>query len=118
MQTYLFFSFALLACSAHDPQNVPNLFNLPGMLANNRSDIHLVDGDIAVPVHMDRTAYTASPRWPNGIVPVEIDDAFTNEQRNVIIGAMTDISQSTNDCIRFVWRNNNPVWLRIHSGQG
>ena len=101
-----------------DPKNVPNLFNLPGMLANNRSDIALMEGDIALPKHTDRTAYIQSPKWPNGIVPVEFDGAFTEEQKNVIIGAMTTISQSTNDCIRFVWRNNNPAWLRIHSGQG
>ncbi|CAF0768045.1 unnamed protein product [Adineta ricciae] len=101
-----------------DPKNVPNLFNLPGMLVNNRSDIVLMEGDIALSKHTDRTAYIQSPKWPNGIVPIEFDGAFTEEQKNVIIGAMTTISQNTNDCIRFVWRNNNPAWLRIHSGQG
>ncbi|CAF3890134.1 unnamed protein product [Adineta steineri] len=99
-------------------ENVPNLFNLPGMLANNRSDITLLEGDIALPVHDSRTAYTPAPRWPNGIVPIEFDGSFTADQQNIIIGAMSTISQNTNDCIRFVWRSNNPTWLRIHSGQG
>ncbi|CAF3721759.1 unnamed protein product [Adineta steineri] len=101
-----------------DPKNVPNLFNLPGMLANNRSDIQLIEGDVAVPVHTGRTVYTPSPKWPSGIVPFEFDGPFTDEQKNIIIGAMTTISQNTNNCIRFVSRANNPVWLRIHSGQG
>lgn len=112
-----------LSCNANviptqDPKNVPNLFNLPGMLANNRTDIKLMEGDIAIPVNDGRTAYIQAPKWPNGIVPIEFDGAFTNDQRNIIIGAMTTISQNTNDCIRFVWRNNNPAWIRIHSGQG
>ncbi|CAF0776687.1 unnamed protein product [Adineta ricciae] len=101
-----------------DRENVPNLFNLPGISANNRTDIEIVEGDIAFPAHADRTAFIQAPKWPNGIVPIEFDGAFTNDQKNVIIGAMTTISQNTNDCIRFVWRNNNPAWLRIHSGQG
>lgn len=102
----------------NDPENVPNLFNLPGMLANNRTDIELVEGDIAIPVQNGRTAYTAAPRWPGGVVPIEFDGVFNNDQRNLIIGAMSTISQVTNNCIRFVWRDNNPAWLRIISGQG
>lgn len=101
-----------------DPENVPNLFNLPGMLENNRTDIELVEGDIAIPINSGRTAYTGAPKWPNGIVPIEFDGVFNNDQRNLIIGAMSTISQVTNNCIRFVWRDNNPAWLRIHSGQG
>jgi hypothetical protein len=113
----------LLSCTANvireqDPKNVPNIFNLPGILANNRTDIRLIEGDIAIPVTNDRTVYTPAPRWPNGIVPVDIDGIFSNDQRNIIIGAMTTISQATNDCIRFVYRNNNPAWIRIFSGQG
>ncbi|CAF1585166.1 unnamed protein product [Rotaria magnacalcarata] len=113
-----------LACQANvipikDADNIPNLFNLPGIHANNRTDIELIEGDIAMPVNNGRTAYIQAPRWPNGVVPVEFDGVFTNNQRNVIIGAMTTISQNTNDCIRFVWRDtSHPVWLRIHSGQG
>lgn len=113
-----------LSCEANvipvqDPNNVPNLFNLPGILANNRTDIELVEGDIAMPVINGRTAYISAPKWPNGMVPVEFDGVFSNDQKNVIIGAMTTISQNTNDCIRFVWRNaNTPAWLRIHSGSG
>ena len=113
----------LLGCRANaipvvDPENVPNLFNLPGMLTNNRSDIQLVEGDIAMPAGQARTAYTQSPKWPNGIVPIEFDGAFSTAQRNIIIGAMTTISQATNDCIQFVWRMANTPWIRIYPGQG
>jgi hypothetical protein len=121
---HIFLNLFLLSCTANvipeqDPKNVPNLFNLPGMLANNRTDIQLIEGDIAMPINnTSRTVYTPAPRWPNGIVPIEFDGIFSNDQRNIIIGAMTAISQATNDCIRFVYRNNNPSWIRIFSGQG
>lgn len=116
-------SVLLFTCTANvipeqDTPSVPNLFNLPGMLENNRTDIQLVEGDIALPANGIRTAYTQAPRWPNGIVPIEFDGVFNNDQKNLIIGAMSTISQQTNDCIRFVWRDNNPSWVRIHSGQG
>ncbi|CAF1440048.1 unnamed protein product [Rotaria sordida] len=31
---------------------------------------------------------------------------------------MATITSSTNNCIKFVPRGSNPVWLRIHPGQG
>jgi hypothetical protein len=120
----LLLSLFFFSCKANvipsqdDPENAPNLFNLPGMSANTRTDIQLIEGDIAIPLNNSRTAYIQAPRWPNGIVPIEFDGVFSNDQRNVIIGAMTTISQNTNDCIRFVYRNNNPAWIRIFSGQG
>jgi hypothetical protein len=98
--------------------NVPNLFNLPDMLENNRTDLVLVEGDIALPLESSRTAFIQAPRWPNGIVPFEIDGIFSNNQINTIVSAMNTISQETGNCIRFVARGNNPAWLRIHSGQG
>jgi hypothetical protein len=71
-----------------------------------------------MPVNSSRTAYIAAPRWPNGVVPIEFDGVFNNDQRNVIIGAMSTISQNTNNCIRFVWRNSDAAYVRIISGQG
>jgi hypothetical protein len=114
----------LFSCKANvlpeqNSENVPNLFNLPGMSANNRTDIVLVEGDIAILATDSRTAYTPAPRWPNGVVPIEFDGVFNNDQRNVVLGAMTTISQNTNNCIRFVWRDNShAAWVKIISGQG
>lgn len=113
----------LLSCAAnvipaHDPNNVPNLFNLPGMLANNRTDIQLIEGDIAIPVTSGRTAFIQAPKWTNNIVPIVIDGPFSNDQKNIINSAMATISRITNDCIKFVYRTNQPAWIRIFSGQG
>lgn len=100
--------------------NAPNLFNIPGLSKNNRSDIRLVEGDIVVPIKTDQNAYYRSPKWPNDIVPVpvEFDSSYSDDDKNTIINAMLAISQATDNCIQFVWRDNNPYWLRIHPGQG
>jgi hypothetical protein len=115
-------SLFLLSCWANvipeqDPTNVPNLFNLPGILANNRTDINFIEGDIAIPANLDRTAFTQAPRWDHGIVPYDLE-GFNHQESFIIWGAMNKITEVTNGCIRFVWRENHPVWLRIHSGHG
>ncbi|CAF1665210.1 unnamed protein product [Adineta ricciae] len=95
-----------------------NPFGLPGISENTRKDIIIVDGDVASPVGQPRTLFKSTQRWPRGIVPVELDNAYSNNQKNIIITAMSKISEATNNCIRFVWRGNNPYWLRIHPGNG
>jgi hypothetical protein len=120
---YIFVALYLLPCNAnpvpnHGPENVPILFNLPGMLKNNQTKVKIVRGDIAVPAGTSRTAYTAAPKWPGGVVSYEFDGAFTAAQRNTIIGAMNTITQNTGNCIRFTNRNGNNPYLRIISAQG
>ena len=120
---YIFVALYLLPCNAnpvlnHDPKNVPNLFNLPGMLENNRTDINIIQGDIAIRVGASRTAFTAAPRWPGGVVPYEFDGVFTSAQRNMIIGAMNAITYNTGNCIRFTKRARHNPYVRIISGQG
>jgi hypothetical protein len=114
----------LLICTgAHvlreiEPSNAPNLFNLPNIRANNRTDLKIIQGDIAVPTNVGRTAYIASARWPSGIIPYVFDSGFTTSQQNIIIGAMNTIMQETNNCIRFVRRSIELNWVRIFSGSG
>ena len=118
----LLLSFFWLLCSAsvipgEDLQNVPNLFNLPGMMANDRTDIELVEGDIAIPVTNGRNAFIQAPKWPNNIVPYVIDGVFSATQKTIITGAMNTISQATNNWIKFVGHTNQPHWIRIFAGR-
>jgi hypothetical protein len=108
---------------AHNEQAAPivtetNPFGLPGISANTRKDIVIVDGDVAAPVKQSRTLFKRSQKWPHGIVPVEIDDSYSTDQKNIIINAMIKIMEATQNCIRFVWRGSNPYWLRIHPESG
>jgi hypothetical protein len=94
----------------------PNLFNLPGLSENNRKDIQLLEGDIAV--SRDRNAYQVSGKWSYGIVPYEFSSGYTAQQQNTIKAAMAAITSGSNNCIKFVPRGSYPVWLRIYPGQG
>lgn len=50
-------------------------------------------------------------RWPDGIVPFEILDGFSNSERNVIIDAMNHISSRTNVCFRK--RTNESSYIKF-----
>ncbi|CAF1072930.1 unnamed protein product [Rotaria sordida] len=97
---------------------VPNLFNLPNISKNNRTDINLVEGDIAIPADKNRIAFTQHGPWPNGIVPYELHGYFSASHKTMITNGMKKISELTNNCIRFVDRGSNRVWLNIYPGQG
>ncbi|CAF1378570.1 unnamed protein product [Rotaria magnacalcarata] len=120
----LFLCLIFLSCKAYaipleDSGDAPNLFGLEGLSENNAIGANFIEGDIAVPLQTGRAAYIRSPKWPNGIVPFDIHSLYTNDQKSVIRGAMSEIMKSTNNCIRFVERNSStPVWLRIFPGQG
>ncbi|CAF1378535.1 unnamed protein product [Rotaria magnacalcarata] len=120
----LYLCLIFLSCKAYaiplkDSGDTINLFGLEGLSENNATGATFIEGDIAVPLKNGRTAYIRSPKWPNGVVPIDFDSSYSTAQKNIIIGAMTEIMTNTNNCIRFVWRTTNtPVWLRIHPGQG
>ncbi|CAF1523424.1 unnamed protein product [Rotaria sp. Silwood1] len=99
-----------------EPLGAPNLFNLPNLSENKRKDIHLLEGDIAM--SRGRNAFQLSGKWSGGIVPYEFSSGYTTVQQNTIKAAMATISSATNNCIKFVPRGSNPVWLRIYPGQG
>jgi len=99
-----------------EEMGVANLFNLPDLSENNRKDIQLLEGDIAV--SRNRNAYQLSGKWSGGIVPYEFSSGYTAQQQNTIKAAMATITSSTNNCIKFVPRGSYPVWLRIYPGQG
>jgi hypothetical protein len=102
-----------------DPDNVPNQFNLPGMQQFNEPGLKLVEGDIAAPKAAGRNAYIQSPKWPNGIVPYEISNQYTGEERKVITDALATISGATNNCIRFVSRDSStPTWVSVFPSSG
>ncbi|CAF3682864.1 unnamed protein product [Rotaria socialis] len=113
-----------LSCEAHvirskDSADASNVFGLTGLAKNNATDATFMQGDIAMPKQDGRTAFIRSSKWPDGTVPVEFDSSYSTAQKNIIIGAMSEITKNTNNCIRFVWRTtNHPVWLRIFPGQG
>ncbi|CAF4394367.1 unnamed protein product, partial [Rotaria magnacalcarata] len=113
-----------LSCEAHvirsrDSADSSNVFGLTGLSKNNATDATFMQGDIAIPKQDGRTAFIRSPKWPNGVVPVEFHSSYTTAQKDIIISAMTEIMKNTRDCIRFVWRTaSHPVWLRIFPGQG
>jgi hypothetical protein len=93
-------------------------FGSPSISINAGKNIKIVDGDIAQPSGQSRTILKQSQNWPHGIVPVEFDNSYSNDQKNIIISGMMQIMEATNNCIRFVWRDNNPYWIRIHPGSG
>jgi hypothetical protein len=97
----------------------PNIFGLAGLSENERTDIVLVEGDIAMPVKShERNAFIQKPKWAGGVVPYELDRAYTAAEQNTIRAAMSAISSATGNCIKFVARGNNAAWLRIFPGQG
>lgn len=120
----LILCLTFLSCEAHVirlvvSKNASNVFGLTGLSENNATDATFMQGDIAIPKQDGRTAFTRSPKWPNGVVPVEFHSSYTTEQKNTIIGAMSEIMKNMNNCIRFVWRTaDHPVWIRIFPGQG
>ncbi|XP_055341737.1 uncharacterized protein LOC129590498 isoform X2 [Paramacrobiotus metropolitanus] len=60
----------------------------------------------------DNVLNSERSRWPNGIVPFQLESAL-RVNRSLIHAAMAIISQKTSECIRFVPRSNEPVFLRI-----
>ena len=115
----IFLSCGANAIPLEDSQDVSNQFGLAGLSENNATGAIFIEGDIAVPLKNGRTAYVRSPKWPNGIVPIEFHSSFSTEQKNTIIGAMSEIMKDMNNCIRYVWRTaDHPVWIRIFPGQG
>ncbi|CAF3829633.1 unnamed protein product [Rotaria sp. Silwood1] len=122
-------SFLVLLCNAnviHRNQETiqtpatgaPNLFNLPNLSKNTRTDINLVEGDIAIPADKNRIAFTEFGPWPGGVVPYTLHNYFSAGHRTMITDAMRKISELTNNCIRFVDRGSNRAWLNIHPGEG
>jgi hypothetical protein len=93
-------------------------FGSPSISINAGKNIKIVDGDIAQPSGQSRTILKQSQNWPHGIVPVEFDNSYSNDQKNIILSGMIQIMEATNNCIRFVSRGNNPYWIRIHPGSG
>ncbi|CAF1137664.1 unnamed protein product [Didymodactylos carnosus] len=83
-------------------------------------NVKLVEGDIAVPSTSEmRNMVLSARKWPGGVIPIEFEPGwYTQDEQNKIINAMLKISEQTNDCIKFVWRENNPTWLRIFPGTG
>jgi hypothetical protein len=53
-------------------------------------------------------------RWPNGIVPFEIDPNLTNQQR--VTNAIAHWERNTR--LRFVQRTNQANWIRFRPGDG
>jgi hypothetical protein len=102
-----------------DPDNMPNPFNALGIHQFDVPGHKLVEGDISVPIKAGRNAYIKVDKWPKGIVPYEIDAVFTTENNQMIIEALSAISKATNNCIKFVPRDENTVqWVNVISGAG
>lgn len=94
----------------------PNAFNLPNLSQNERKDIYLLEGDIAV--SSSRNAFIQSSKWPGGVVPYELAWGYTQTEMSVIKSAMATITRNSGNCIKFVPRASHSAWVRIHSGQG
>jgi hypothetical protein len=47
------------------------------MLANDRSDIKLIEDDIAIVLRHDRAAHIQVSKWPYDIVSIEFDGVLT-----------------------------------------
>jgi hypothetical protein len=102
-----------------DLDNAPNPFNAPGIRKFNVPGRKLVEGDISVPRRAGRNAYIKADKWPKGIVPYEINAVFTTDEKNMIIEALSAISEATNNCIKFVPRDENIVqWVNVISDDG
>ncbi|CAF3283894.1 unnamed protein product [Rotaria socialis] len=115
----IFLSCKVYAIPLEDSGDALNLFGLEGLSENYAIGATFIEGDIAVPLKAGRAVYIRSPKWPNGIVPFDIHASYTNDQKSVIRGAMSEIMKSTNNCIRFVERNSSTsVWLRIIPSRG
>ncbi|CAF1088276.1 unnamed protein product [Didymodactylos carnosus] len=114
----MFSPYILLFCS---------LLHVQGLSIQNENillddNIQLFEGDIAVRRdQLGRNAYLNAPKWPNGILPYEIDvnGGYTQDQRNLILQSMKRIEDQTNNCIRFVQKTSaDRTWIKIVNGQG
>jgi hypothetical protein len=102
-----------------DPDNAPNQFNIEGYKQFKSKDTKLVEGDIAAPKTTGRNAYIKNPKWPNGVVPYEINTAYSKQEKKVITDALAAISKATNNCIKFSPRTTkSTTWVSVFPGSG
>jgi hypothetical protein len=102
-----------------DSDNVPNQFNLPNIRPFSEPGLKLVEGDIAAPKTTGRNAYIKNPKWPNGVVPYEINTAYSKQEKKVITDALAAISKATNNCIKFSPRTTkSTTWVSVFPGSG
>jgi hypothetical protein len=102
-----------------DPDNVPNQFNLANIHQFSEPELKLVEGDIATRKQGGRNAYIKNSKWPNGVLPYEISDNYTDKETKVITDALATINEATNNCITFVSRNDStPIWVSVFPGDG
>ena len=64
---------------------------------------------------------TLNSRWPNGVVPYEIDPAaaYSQAQIDLILFSMNEMTTKTGGCITFVPRDSSHTnWITIKNGAG
>ena len=83
------------------------------------TNMRLIEGDIAVPKVLTKSLGEANKQWPGGIVPYEIESAYSLDERNVILAGMQLIMTKTKNCITFVPRDSShSYWISIQGGLG
>jgi len=82
----------------------------------------LFEGDIEVGSNFRNIMQYDSKRWPNGVVPYQIDNSYSSASRNAITSAMAEMKKlaavSGKTCIQFVPRSNQRNYIYIHPGGG
>ena len=64
---------------------------------------------------------TLNSRWPNGVVPYEIDPAaaYSQAQIDLILFSMNEMTTKTGGCIKFAPRTSlHRNWITIRNGAG
>lgn len=94
---------------------------LPEELDSDEYEIH---GDMIVKKTKNTRSVglsTLNSRWPNGVVPYEIDPAaaYSQAQIDLILFSMNEMTTKTGGCITFVPRTSlHRNWITIRNGAG
>jgi hypothetical protein len=75
-----------------------------------------LDGDTEVGAMGSGIINATGQKWPNGVIPYEIDAAASAETRSAFAGAKADYDAKTS--IRFVQRTNQADYVRIVTADG
>lgn len=75
-----------------------------------------LDGDTVVRPMGSGIVNASGQKWPNGVIPYEIDSAASAETRSAFAGAKADYDAKTT--IRWVARTNQSDYVRIITGDG
>jgi len=57
--------------------------------------------------------------WPHNIIPYEITDVYTSDEKKLIVSSLAEVTEKTDNCLKFVPRTkDHRAWVRVISSDG